>query len=97
MKSSPMKTALAERPYDRAALLSLSDQIVASLRFSQEDKGRMGGACRHLAVALDRCHGRTLEQRWRDFEKTVWPLWANGVNRPVLSGLGVPVCWYRVA
>ena len=32
MKTLPMKPPLAARPYDRSALLSLSDQIIASLQ-----------------------------------------------------------------
>jgi integrase len=82
MNSSPTKPSPAEQPYDRVALLSLSYQVVASLRLSHEDKGKMRGACRHLADSLDRCPGITLQERWRAFEETVWPLWARGVDRP---------------
>jgi integrase len=77
-----MKSSLADCPYNRVALLARSDEVVASLRLSHEDKSKMRGACRHLADALDRCLGITLQQRWRDFEKTVWPAWASGVDRP---------------
>jgi hypothetical protein len=82
MKTFPMKPSLAARPYDRSALLSLSDQIIASLRFTDEDKGKARNACRHLTDALSRCHGRTLQHRWRSFEKSIWPLWQEGVGRP---------------
>jgi hypothetical protein len=77
-----MKSSLADRPYDRDALLSRSDEVVASLRLSHEDKSKMCSACRHLADALDRSRGITLQQRWYFFEKTVWPVWASGVDRP---------------
>jgi len=77
-----MKPSLADRPYDRVALLSRSDEVIASLRLSREDKSKMRSACRHLATALDHGQGITLQQRWHDFEKTVWPAWAKGVNRP---------------
>jgi integrase len=82
MKTLPMKPSLAAQPYDRSALLALCDQIIASLRFSQEDKSKARNACQHLADALGRCRGRTLQQRWRDFEKSVWPSWVKRVNRP---------------
>jgi hypothetical protein len=82
MKTLPMKPSLAAQPYDRSALLALCDQIIASLRFSQEDKSKARNACQHLADALGRCRGQTLQQRWRDFEKSVWPSWVKGVNRP---------------
>jgi hypothetical protein len=82
MKSLPMKPSLAAQPYDRSALLSLSDQIIASLRFNDEDKSKARNACQHLADALSRCRGRTLQHRWRSFEKSIWPLWQKGVGRP---------------
>ena len=82
MKTLPMKPSLAAHPYDRSALLSLSDQIIASLRFDDEDKSKARNACQHLADALSRCRGRTLQHRWRGFEKSIWPLWQKGVGRP---------------
>ena len=68
-----MKPSLPDRPYDRVALLSRSDEVVTSLRLSPGDKNRMRHACRRLVDALDRSPGITLQQRWHDFEKTVWP------------------------
>jgi hypothetical protein len=82
MKTLPMKPSLAAQPYDRSALISFSNQIIASLRFSDEDKSKAHNACQHLADALGRCSGRTLQQRWRVFEKSVWPSWKKGMNRP---------------
>jgi hypothetical protein len=77
-----MKPSLADQLYDRAALLSRSGEVIASLRLTHEDKSKMRGACKHLADALDRCVGITLQQRWHDFEKTVWPRWASNIDRP---------------
>jgi hypothetical protein len=77
-----MKPSLANQPYDRVALLSQSNEVVTSLRLSHEDKSKMRGACMHLADALDHRLGITLQQRWQDFEKMVWPKWASGVDRP---------------
>jgi len=82
MKTLPLKPSLAALPYDRSALLSFSDQIIASLRFNDEDKSKARNACQHLADALGRCRGRTLQHRWRSFEKSIWPLWQEGVGRP---------------
>jgi integrase len=82
MKTLPLKPSLAALPYDRSALLSLSDQIIASLRFSDEDKSKARNACQQLAVALSRGRGMTLQHRWRGFEKSIWPLWQKGVGRP---------------
>ncbi len=77
-----MMPSLADRLYDRTALCSRSDEVIASLRLTDNDKSRMRGACRHLMDALDRCPGITLQQRWHDFEKTVWPAWASNIDRP---------------
>jgi len=77
-----MKPSLSDALYDRAALRSRSDEVIASLRITHEDKSKMRGACRHLMDALDHCPGITLQQRWRDFEKTVWPAWASNIDRP---------------
>ncbi|MBB5346285.1 ATP-dependent nuclease [Tunturiibacter empetritectus] len=81
-ETMPMMPSLADRLYDRTALRSLSDEVIASLRLTDSDKSRMRGACRHLMDALDRCPGITLQQRWHDFEKTVWPRWASNIDRP---------------
>jgi hypothetical protein len=59
MKTLPTEPALAAQSYDRTALLSLSDQIIASLRFSHADKSKARNACQHLADALGRCRGRS--------------------------------------
>ena len=42
----------------------------------------MRASCRHLADALDRCSGPTLQQRWNHFEKKIWPKWSAGIGRP---------------
>jgi hypothetical protein len=77
-----MKPSVADRLYDRDLLRSRSNEVIASLRFNHEDKSKMRGACRHLMDALDRCQGTTLQQRWHNFEKTVWPAWASNIDRP---------------
>ncbi len=82
MKTLPVKPSLAAQPYDGSALLALSDQIIATLRFGDGDKRKAHNACQHLADALGSCRGRTLQQRWRSFEKSIWPLWQKGVGRP---------------
>jgi hypothetical protein len=82
MKTLPSKPSLAALPYDRSALLSLSDQIIASLRFSDEDKSKARNACQQLADALSRYRGMTLQHRWQGFEKSIWPSWQKGVGRP---------------
>jgi integrase len=82
MMSLRKRSALAKKPYDHDALLSCCYQIVASLDLRREYKSNMRASCRHLANALDNCEGKTLQQRWEDFEKSVWPRWVKGVNRP---------------
>jgi hypothetical protein len=64
-----------EHPYDQAELLKSLHSALAVLRFHDRDKGRLKRACRFYVDALDICRGRTLQERWIDFEQTVWPKW----------------------
>jgi hypothetical protein len=62
--------------YNRDKLLSITSDVIIRFRLPcAQDKNRMRGACRHLADALDRCGGSTLQQRWNHFEKKIWPKW----------------------
>jgi hypothetical protein len=38
-------------------------------------------ACAHLCGILDECPGTTLQERWRWFERTIWPTWVAGQDR----------------
>jgi hypothetical protein len=72
----------AER-YDREKLLSITSDLIARFRLpNRQDKTKMRASCRHLADALDRCSGSTLQQRWYHFEKKIWTKWSVGVGRP---------------
>jgi len=75
-------TTLSKERYHRGRLLSIASELIRHFRFTEEDKSKANGACRHLADALDHSHGSTLQQRWDDFEKTIWPRWATGHERP---------------
>lgn len=75
-------TKLRNERYNRDKLLSTTGDLIARFRFSVEDRAKMQGACRHLADALDRSSGTTLQQRWNHFEKKIWPKWNAGVGRP---------------
>src|SRR6266700_1039376 len=75
--------ALAGQRYDRDKLLSLVQEVTTHFRMPNSfERSKMRVVCRHLADALDRCSGSTLQQRWNDFEKGVWPKWKAGINRP---------------
>ena len=55
---------LGNERYNRDKLLSSTSDLVARFRLPcDQDKRRMRGACKHLADALDRCSGSTLQQR----------------------------------
>jgi integrase len=75
-------TKLANRRYNRAKLLSTTGELIARFRLPHEDRSKMQGACRHLAHALDRSGGSTLQQRWNDFEKKIWTKWKAGIGQP---------------
>jgi integrase len=73
---------LGNERYNRGKLLSTTGEVIALLRLVHEDKSKMQGACRHLADALDRCSGSTLQRRWNHFERMIWPKWNAGIGRP---------------
>ena len=75
--------ALAGQRYDRDKLLSLVHEVTTHFRMPNSfERSKMRAVCRHLADALDRCSGSTLQQRWNDFEKRFWPKWKDGIHRP---------------
>src|SRR5579863_1446431 len=76
-------TKLGNERYDRDRLLSIACEAISHFRLPViQDESKMRGACRHTADALDRCRGLSLQQRWNDFEKTIWPRWKAGRDRP---------------
>lgn len=55
---------------------------VASKNRLAHDKRKVIRSCEEFATALDGCSGRTLQERWTDFESTVWKKWMAGEERP---------------
>jgi hypothetical protein len=75
--------ALAGQRYDRDKLLAVVHEVTTHFRMPNSfERSKMRAVCRHLADALDRCSGSTLQQRWNAFEKRFWPKWKAGINRP---------------
>ena len=75
--------ALRSAPYDRQALLDFLTGAVAQLRFGADRKGRLAGPCEAAVDVLGACIGDTLQERWSCFERTVWPKWMAGEDRPL--------------
>ncbi len=82
MNGYQQATALGTKRYNRDRMLAMSSEMICSFQLKEEDKSKMRGACCHLADALDRCSGSTLQHRWSDFETKIWPRWAAGHDRP---------------
>ena len=82
MNGYQQATALGTKRYNRDRMLAMCSEMICSFRLKEENKSKMRGACCHLADALDRCSGSTLQQRWSDFETKIWPRWADGYDRP---------------
>jgi hypothetical protein len=82
MNGYQQATTLGTKRYNRDRMLAMCSEMICSFRLKEEDKSKMRGACCHLADALDRCSGSTLQQRWSDFETKIWPQWATGHDRP---------------
>ncbi len=71
-----------EPAYNGDAVLARLSAAVRASRFRPDDRSRMLAACHALRRALDRCTGRTLQERWADFERSAWPEWVAGRDRP---------------
>lgn len=69
---------LAEALYDSERLHERLLQILATWRFNKHDRGEMSRATQYLVETLDGCTGTTLQERWRHFERRVWPEWLAG-------------------
>jgi len=67
--------------YDGAALRRQSQVVIATMRFSADDRRAMQRACMGLCDVLDSCPGDTLPARWTDFEQRIWPRWVAGEGR----------------
>ena len=75
---SPARTSPA---YGGHELLKQLRSAIGTLRFRVEDKCRLNRSCEELVGVLDRCPGRTLQDRWLHFEKNIWPGWLANENR----------------
>ena len=68
--------------YDRVEALKSMLSVLALLQhFADDDRPRLTRACHLFVDALDTCAGKTLQDRWTAFEKTVWPKWMKIPNR----------------
>jgi integrase len=87
VKSIPV-VASTVAPYSRQALVLKLNGAIETMRFRVAkygrayDKRKVMSACEQFVNALNGCSGRTLQERWRTFESTVWKKWTAGENRP---------------
>lgn len=87
MASSPKPDAVAgpvrtSPAYDERGFLKQLRNAIATLRFTANDKNRLNRSCEELVRVLNRCPGKTLQDRWLHFEKNIWPRWLASENRP---------------
>jgi len=73
--------ALADAPYDTVKLHAALLAVLAEWRFSRHEWNAMRRATQTFVAALDTCGGTTLEERWAEFQRRVWPEWLAG-RRP---------------
>jgi hypothetical protein len=67
--------------------LSVRSKAASRHRVAQ-DKRKAIRACEAFVTSLDDCSGRTLQERWAEFESTVWQKWMAGKDRA-----GQPYHW----
>src|SRR5260370_35731259 len=75
-------STLGSALYNGGELLKYLTEAIVPLRFAADRKGRLGSACKGIVSALDGCGGKTLQERWSNFEQIVWPKWMAGKDRP---------------
>ncbi len=90
---SPMANARAASPaqipdafpgtaYDGDHLEECLRSAATALLFDGNTSRQLVLASEHLRRVLDGCCGRTLQERWEEFEERVWPEWVAGRDRP---------------
>ncbi len=75
-------TPALQEPYDRHSVLERLTTALGTMQFNPTVQYQVLQATRALCRALDCCTGGTLQNRWDDFERHIWPAWCAGRNRP---------------
>jgi site-specific recombinase XerD len=73
---------LRDMPYEGEAFLGHLTRALAEMRFHPSIRKPILRTFDPLRHALDTCHGLTLQERWQDFEQSIWPQWLAGHARP---------------
>src|SRR5438067_1816150 len=73
-----LRVSPADAPYDTVKLHAALLAVLAEWRFSRHEWNAMRRATQTFVAALDTCGGTTLEERWAEFQRRVWPEWLAG-------------------
>ena len=76
-----MNDSILSAVYRGAAVLDALLSIVPRLRTNEWKYEQAVLGCKFFVNSLNGCRGRSLQQRWCDFEATVWPEWSHAENR----------------
>src|SRR6266581_2114464 len=71
-----------ETPYDQQVFLDQLTLALQHMGFHQYARQQIAHTFEALCRALQSCQGRTLQERWQDFEQRIWPQWRAGYDRP---------------
>ena len=77
---SPLPEAVAL--YDSSLLFECLTKALAPMRFHPSAHQPITKTFAYLCRTLENCAGQTLQERWQDFERRVWPVWLAGEARP---------------
>src|SRR5579864_4407637 len=78
----PLHQHLRDTPYDQHMFLDQLTTAMENMRFHPHARQQIPRTFEALCRALDSCQGVTLQDRWQDFERRIWPQWLAGQERP---------------
>src|SRR6266496_4204152 len=69
-------------PYDGRLFFEQLTTAMTGMHFHRHARQQITNTFESLCCALDTCAGHTLQQRWQEFERRIWPAWVAGRDRP---------------
>jgi integrase len=77
-----MKDRDQRAPWNAERFITTVNADVVTWRWTPGELNRMRSRVATLTEVLDRCSGSSAQDRWRDFEASIWPEWIAGRGRP---------------
>ena len=82
MVTLPAQNRLEDLPYEGDSFLGQLTGALAEMRFQPYARQQILRTFEPLRQTLDACHGLSLQERWQEFDQSIWPQWLTGQGRP---------------